>query len=183
MLCQQLELTANYNKMDNKTLGKIPGKQIHQKQGLKDFLEGEGGGGKASSNKTQYFGDRIQMFYHICPNQIAGNHSQYSLIFLDSSLKERVRRAPCACPIWKQWTRAQNSRIIEYPKLKGTFKVLAPHKTTQKSDHVSKSVVQHGRSKSERSLPRSAPGNKRQSRPPRQKTMQPQCWIQRDIWK
>lgn len=41
MLGQQLVLTANYNKMDNKTLGKIPGKQIHQEQGLKDFLEEE----------------------------------------------------------------------------------------------------------------------------------------------
>lgn len=81
MLGQQLVLTANYNKMDNKTLGKIPGKQIHQKQGLKDFLEEEKKKKKASSNKTHYFGYRIQIFYHICPNQIAGNYSQYSLIF------------------------------------------------------------------------------------------------------
>lgn len=80
MLCQQPVLTANYNKMDDKTLGKVAGKQINQQHGL---LGPKNKKKKtvASSTKTQYFGDRIQMFHHICPNQIAGNHSQYSLVF------------------------------------------------------------------------------------------------------
>lgn len=34
MLCQQPVLTANYNKMDDKTLGKVAGKQINQQHGL-----------------------------------------------------------------------------------------------------------------------------------------------------
>ena len=45
-----------------------------------------------------------------------------------------------------QW-RPRNHRIIEYPKLEGTHKdhrvqLLAPHSTTQKSDHTTESVVQ-----------------------------------------